>query len=131
MASLRPEGLKITYKLYVFSFILVGMLLTGCGSEPLLMNDDSKHELQYIQNAKNVSIVEQQVLLKMIDQISKQDQAFLSIDVPSPVTQAESYDRALWQSRANQLQQFLRMQGLSYNQIQMRECSLCSSIRVG
>lgn len=107
------------------------MVLTGCGSEQLSMNDDSKHEVQYVQNAQNVSAIEQQYLLEIIDQMSKQNQAFITIDVPSPETQVTSYNRALWQSRANQLQQFLRMQGLSSNQIHVRECLLCSSIRVG
>lgn len=130
MASLRRKRLKHIYK-FVFSFLLLSIVLTGCSSELDATDDDSKHEVQYANNAQDLSDAEQHVMLELIDQMLKKNQAFLTIDLPSPETQAASYKRALWQSRANHLQQFLRMQGLSSNQIHMRECILCSSIRVG
>ena len=131
MESIRLDWFKKTFIVYMSCLLCVSMCLSGCGSDALMSLDDSKSTVAYNGNAKTLASDQQQQLMTLVEKMTKDNQAMLTINMPSPQAQTSSYERALWQSRATNLKQFLRMQGLSSNQIQFKECLSCTTMLVG
>ena len=131
MESIRLDWLKKTFIVYMSCLLCVSMCLSGCGSDAMMTMDDSKNTVTFNGFAKTLASDQQQQLMTLVDKMAKDNQTTLTIDVPSPQAQTLSYERALWQSRATNLKQFLRMQGLSANQIQFKECLSCTTMLVG
>ncbi|MEE2769723.1 MAG: hypothetical protein VX835_01400 [Pseudomonadota bacterium] len=131
MASLKHIWPKKTYVLYLCYFFCIGVYLSGCSSDTMVSERESENAVHYEAYAKDIDATQQAKLLKTIEQMPELNKSSIIIQVPSPQTQVASYERALWQTRANHLQQFLRMQGLSSNQIAVKECLSCTTIFVG
>lgn len=131
MESIRLERFRKTFILYVCGSIFLSMFIGGCSSDSMMAANDSKSMVEYQPYAKTLNETQQSQLMTMVEKMAERNQSSLTVDVPSTQSQASSYERALWQARAEYLQQFLRMQGLSAKQIQFRECMSCSNIRIG
>lgn len=130
MASLVFDTLIKKQIFYFCSAVLLCIMFVGCSSDQI-GSGESKYTVQFKPYEKTLDVTQQNLLKDMVEHMSQEKKTSLVIDVPSPETQASSYERALWQARSAQLQQFLRMQGLSSSQIQVKECLSCSSILVG
>lgn len=120
--------MKRVYMYYV-SLFLLPLCLLGCDNNLDGLNEVSGSPIVYEGQQRTMSKDQKQRLAAVIKE--KQDQSMaLTVNVPHPIQQSASFERALWQVRANHLEQYLRMQGFSANQIHFKECESCSTITV-
>tara|TARA_X000000950_G_C13394550_1_gene449585 strand:- start:140 stop:490 length:351 start_codon:yes stop_codon:yes gene_type:complete len=115
--------------MYYISLFLLLFFLVGCDNSLDALNEVSGSPIVYEGQQRTMSKDQKQRLAAIIK--DKQDKGMaLTVNVPHSIQQSASFERALWQVRANHLEQYLRMQGFSANQIHFKECEPCSTITV-